>query len=218
MSHDDGSEHDRRLVEVLNRYGLRATFHLNSSKLDTAHHVARSEVRSLYQGHEVACHAVHHSDLTTLSNEAIDQEIADDKKILEDLFGEPIRGIAYPFGRYDDRVLIRVAALGLAYGRTAQSSGRFALPEAYLTLCPSCHHNQALALGRQFLEEESEQPLLLYVWGHSFEFDGFMSADPAKDWGYLDAFCRLVSGHPDVYYATTIELMDYVKAARGLAR
>lgn len=33
LSYDDGKVMDRRLVELFNRYGLKATFHLNSGLL-----------------------------------------------------------------------------------------------------------------------------------------------------------------------------------------
>ena len=33
LSYDDGREYDRRLVEIMNRYGLKGTFHLNSANL-----------------------------------------------------------------------------------------------------------------------------------------------------------------------------------------
>lgn len=214
MSYDDGSEHDRRLVATLNQYGLRATFNLNSGKVGAAHHISKGEVQVLYQGHEVAGHGVNHLDLTTLSNEEIDREITDDQKALEDLVGAPVRGFAYPYGSYDERVIGRMSALHFAYGRTTHTSGGFELPEQPLALGTSCHHNRALELGARFLDHEVEEMGLLYVWGHSFEFDGFLSADPRKDWDYLEAFCRLVHGQPDVYYATTIDVLDYLAAAR----
>ncbi len=216
MSYDDGSEHDRRLVAMLNEYGLRATFHLNSGRLGIPHHIARGEVQALYQGHEVAAHGANHLDLTTLSNEGIDREVVDDQKALEDLVGAPVRGFAYPFGDYDERVMGRLSALDLAYGRTTHTTGWFGLPERLLTLTTSCHHNQALELGERFLRYDAGEMALLYVWGHSFEFDGFLSADRLKDWDYLEAFCRLLHGNPDVYYATTLDVLDYLTAARAL--
>ena len=30
MSYDDGQIHDRRLIEIFNKYGIKGTFHLNS--------------------------------------------------------------------------------------------------------------------------------------------------------------------------------------------
>ena len=214
MSYDDGSEHDRRVVGLLNDYGLRGTFHLNSRRLGTAHHVSKGEVQTLYRGHEVAVHGANHLDLTTLSDAEIDREIADDQRALEDLVGAAVRGLAYPFGRYDEHVIGRLPALGLVYARTAHTTGGFGLPERPLALRTSCHHNEALELGAQFLEHDGAEMALLYVWGHSFELDGFLSADPRKDWDYFEAFCRLVHGRPDVHYATTLDVLDYLTAAR----
>jgi len=34
MSYDDGHFHDRRLVDLFNKYGIKGTFHLNSGRLD----------------------------------------------------------------------------------------------------------------------------------------------------------------------------------------
>jgi hypothetical protein len=216
MSYDDGSEHDRRLVAILNEYGLRATFNLNSGRLGAAHHVSKGEVQVLYQGHEVAAHGVNHVDLTTLSKEQIEREVVDDRKALEDLVGTPVRGFAYPFGAYDERVMGCLSAFDLVYSRTTHTTGAFGLPEQPLALATSCHHNQAMELGEQWLSHGAEELVLLHVWGHSFEFDGFLSADPGKDWAYLEGFCRLVHGHPDIYYGTTLDVMDYMTVARRL--
>lgn len=54
FSYDDGQIHDRRLVEILNRYGMKGTFHLNSGKLAQDRNndvfVAADEWRSCTQG------------------------------------------------------------------------------------------------------------------------------------------------------------------------
>ena len=44
MSYDDGTVHDRRLVEIFNRHGIRGTFHLNSSWLHLPAHVSAEEL------------------------------------------------------------------------------------------------------------------------------------------------------------------------------
>ena len=36
MSYDDGADSDERLVEIFNRYGIKGTFHLNSSRPNLA--------------------------------------------------------------------------------------------------------------------------------------------------------------------------------------
>ena len=51
---------------------------------------------------------------------------------------------------------------------------------------------------------------LFYVWGHSFEFDR------NKNWELIEEFCKMVTVDESVWYATNIEIMDYIKAMRGL--
>ncbi|MRR36666.1 polysaccharide deacetylase, partial [bacterium] len=63
LSYDDGTIHDRTMVSILNRYGIRATFHLNSAKLGQEGCVSAAEVRSLYSGHEIASHTMNHPNL-----------------------------------------------------------------------------------------------------------------------------------------------------------
>lgn len=218
MSYDDGSEHDRRLVEIFNRYGIRASFHLNSGKLDLPHHVRRDEVASLYRGHEVSCHTVTHPDLTRLPDDAVRGEIAGDRRALRDASGQAVRGLAYPFGAYDDRVARIAREEGIAYARTAHSTGTFALPADALAWAPTCHHGAAMDLVGPFLDDAGDGLMLLYVWGHSYELDGFMTSDASRDWRYIDELCRRLHGHDSVWYATSLELADYLAATAGARR
>ena len=51
---------------------------------------------------------------------------------------------------------------------------------------------------------------MMYVWGHSFEF----TRD--DNWELIEEFCRMMSGRDDIWYATNIEIVDYMKAAKNL--
>lgn len=105
FSFDDGVSQDRRLVEILNKYGLKATFNLcsawlgNPEKRDetgrriTNGKVFPGEVRSLYAGHEVAGHALTHPDLTQLPDETVAYQVERDRLILSDLCGVEVVGI-----------------------------------------------------------------------------------------------------------------------------
>jgi len=216
MSYDDGSEHDRRLVEIFNRYEIRGTFHLNSGKLGQEHHVSVRDARSLYEGHEVSCHTVNHPDLTTLPDEQIEREVLQDRQTLEDILGAAVRGLAYPFGSHDDRVVSLLSNLGIDYARTIEPTQDFAIPEHFLRWGTSCHHSLAIGFGRQFLENDEGHMQLMQVWGHSYELDGFMTADRSKNWQYMEDFCRLMHAHDSIHYATTIEIVDYLKALAQL--
>ena len=48
FSYDDGQIYDRRLVGIFNKYGLKATFHLNSGTLGGEEYITPEEVASLY--------------------------------------------------------------------------------------------------------------------------------------------------------------------------
>ena len=71
FSYDDGAVQDIRLIELLNRYGLKATFNLNSGLLGGYNRVPQQDVAALYAGHEIAAHTLTHPDLLKLGDEAV---------------------------------------------------------------------------------------------------------------------------------------------------
>ena len=217
MSYDDGSEHDRRLVDIFNAYGVRGTFHLNSSRLGDDYYIARGEVGTLYQGHEVSCHTRNHRELTQLSDHDARLEIETDRQDLESLAGYPVRGLAYPYGTYDDRIVSLISELGLRYARTANDTHGFGIPSDVLRLPTTCHHNRMAECADALLGSQSSGLELMIVWGHSFELDGFMSADPSKDWTYMETVCRRLQDSAAIWFATLIEAVDYLNALRRAA-
>ncbi|MTI59691.1 MAG: polysaccharide deacetylase [Firmicutes bacterium] len=212
MSYDDGQIYDRKLVEIFNRYGIKGTFHLNSGKLDSGPYLTSSEISSLFKGHEIAVHSLNHPYLTMIPKEVLVKEIIEDRKRLEDLVSYPVRGMSYPFGDYNQELLKALPAFGIDYSRTVQSSGCFMLPDDFLTWYPSCHHDQNLM--DRFEEFQNSKPWekmpLFYIWGHSFEFAR------NDNWDLIKEFCKLISGLDSVWYATNLEIMDYIKALRNL--
>ena len=86
FSFDDGNTDDIRLVEILNRYGLKATFNLCSGLPDNSQywiydgkkevrHINFCESKNLYDGHEIASHTVCHPHLEELTEVEIRNEI-----------------------------------------------------------------------------------------------------------------------------------------------
>lgn len=212
MSYDDGQIHDRRLVDIFNRNGIRGSFHLNSGRFDEDQFVTTSEIKDLYKGHEVSAHSLTHPWLTNLPGALVVEEIMEDRKRLEQLVDYPVRGMSYPFGAYSDGLLAQLPSLGIEYARTVNEHGGFHLPGNFLTWHPTCHHNSSLLEKcRAFLTQPSWMQMpLFYVWGHSYEFA------QNNNWNLIEEFCKMASGDETVWYATNIEIMDYVKALRGL--
>ncbi len=211
LSFDDGSEHDRRLVALLNRYRLRATFFLNSGRLDQPGTLRSDEVRTLLAGHEVACHTVSHASLPHVTHDCAVREILDDRRHLESLMGAPVRGLAYPGGAFDDRVAAMLPVLGIAYARTTQGCELFHFHDDFYRWRPTCHVEDAINRYEQLRTiPEQWRMQVFHVWGHSSDLHA------SDTWGEFERFCAMASGDPAVWYTTLIELADYVRAARSV--
>ena len=108
FSFDDGVTQDIRAVDILNKYGLKATFNVNSGLLglvgelpngaSTVQHnkVEAHDIRAIYAWHEVAVHTLTHPNLTRLSAPTIVRQVEEDRKALSDLVGYDVIGMAYP--------------------------------------------------------------------------------------------------------------------------
>jgi len=211
MSYDDGMTADRRLVEIFNAHGIRGTFHLNSGHLDRDGYVSSSEVAALYAGHEVGVHTVTHPCLTHLPRERVIEEIIEDRRALERLTGYVVRGMSYPGGDYNDAVVAMLPTLGIAYSRTCERKPDFSMPEDPYRWPFSCHHGEALERAQAFLKVPPLYGLqLFYVMGHSFEFER------GGDWAMIEEFSSLTGARDDIWYATQIEIVDYMAAVRGM--
>ena len=222
FSFDDGTVEDRRLIALFDRYGLRGTFNLNSGKFGVrreivhegipVHHyvIEQEEAKTLYQNHEVAAHTVHHPNLVKISREEVIHEVADDCRALEELTGQQILGMAYPgAGLYYTQEVANIIRENtqIRYARGCKNHHTFQLPENLMLWEPTCHQNdsQLLELGRAFVQADaSEEDLLFYVWGHSFEFEKF------KSWDLFERFCEMMAGKPDIEYVTNGEVARYL--------
>ena len=216
FSFDDGVTQDRRLIELFNKYGLKATFNLNSSLFglkggwvqngkNLVHNkVFASEVKDLYQGHEVAVHTLTHPNLTGEADETVEYQVEEDRKKLSQLVGYEVTGMAYPCGgvNNDDRVAeIIKTKTGVQYSRTITPSYSFELSENMYRFNPTlhiCEVEKLFQLAEEFIALKPDTPKVFYIWGHSYEFDIY----DEMNWDVLERFCQLISGKSDIYYGT----------------
>ncbi|MGF7400547.1 polysaccharide deacetylase family protein [Thermoanaerobacterium thermosaccharolyticum] len=212
MSYDDGQIYDRRLVEIFNKYGIKGTFNLNSGNFDKEPYVSSTEIKNLYQNHEVAVHSLNHPYLTLIPREDLVEQIMEDRKNLEAIVGYQVHGMAYPFGDYDDELLKSLPSFGIEYSRTTISTKGFRPPNNFLEWHPTCHHNQDLIeRWKEFKNlNDKKQMSLFYVWGHSYEFEN------NSNWHVIEEFCKMASYDESVWYATNIEIYDYIMALKNL--
>lgn len=219
FSYDDGVVQDRRLIALLDKYGLKATFNISSGWLGQTHHflwkgkefvhkkVDREEVPTLYRNHEVAAHTLTHPKLPLLSDEEILFQVEQDRKDLSSLVGYEVVGMAYPgaTNNHDERTerIIRDRTR-IWYCRTVDDCHSFAVPDNLYELRPTIHHlaPNALELCRAFVELKSDEPQLLYIWGHSYELD------LEDKWEQLEELFKLLSGHDDIVYGTNSAVFE----------
>ncbi|MFQ9510904.1 MAG: polysaccharide deacetylase family protein [Lachnospiraceae bacterium] len=220
LSYDDGVVQDKKFLELCKQYSLKATFNLNSSSfgqtdyyphLKVAHRkIEKEDAVAFYEGFEVACHSLHHPDLSLLDTGAVCYEVMMDRYQLETLFGKQIRGFAYPMGNYTKETLTALHSCGIRYARPTAPTYSFALPENFLAWHPTCHHKdqRLFQLAEQFLEGKFGKVRLpiFYVWGHTYEFEN------DDNWEVIEQLFQLVSGKEDIWYATNGEIYRYVQA------
>lgn len=216
FSYDDAQVFDRELVRIFNKYNVKGTFHLNSGTLSEKRDgkeffISKEEVADLYKGHEVAVHGVEHRNLPNLSRSQMVVEIGEDRKALEKLTDGFVQGMSYAFGSYNDQVVEVLKVLGIKYSRTVKATNGFFPPEDFLTWHPTCHHSgNLMELGERFLNTPDYIELpLMYVWGHSYEFGNI------NDYSLIDRFCEMMCGKEDIWYATNLEICDYINATRS---
>ena len=224
LSYDDGDRQDRRLADILDKYGIKATFNVNSGFLGEKVEYDRNdgrmsadELKSFFASscHEAAIHGFEHAYGHVLHDNCMIKEIIGDRENIEKMTGRITRGMAYPFGTFNDRLKDKLKACGVAYSRTVNSTGGFELPDDWLELNPTCHHSdkRLFDLCDIFLCGNPNLAQMFYLWGHSHEFD---NNTEYNNWEIIEAFAKKMGRHESIWYATNIEIYDYVQAYNRL--
>lgn len=226
LSYDDGVVQDRRLAALFRQYGLKCSFNLGSGLLGhketgrapgrkeiDVSKVSPEEVPEVYRSHEIAGHGLYHSSLPDVGTPLAMYEIIEDKRRLEQISGQPLKMFAYPFGLYNDQVIQMLSLAGYQGARTVTSTHEFEIPENFMLWNPTCHHNdqRLMELAQRFIKGTSFAPMLFYVWGHAYEFDG------QDNWEVIERLAEYMSGHgEEVWFAANGEIITYVNAYRRL--
>lgn len=217
FSYDDNVIQNSRLVEILNRHGMKGTFNLNSGLFTNEVNAGGrtmpvDEITALFADgrHEVAVHGLTHPFLEALSPVMCTYEVLQDRLNLEQRFGRVVRGMAYPMGTYNDQVVECLKACGILYARTTVSTEKFTLPADWLRLPATCHHNnpRLMELAEKFVSPGRHHypSKLFYLWGHTYEFDDH------DNWNVIEEFCDFMAGREqEIWYATNGEIFAYME-------
>lgn len=228
LSYDDGVDTDAQLIELMEKYGIKCTFNLNTGlfpsegtvrKDEVQFRIPKSEAAKLYNHPlcEVATHGYSHPFYNTLDRQEIFDDIFRDRQILEEMFGKIVVGHAYPYGTYDENTIEALKLAGIVYARTVEAHCWFHLPYDFMRWGATCHHDHTrlFELTDIFATHDlwcgnKGAPWLFYLWGHTYEFRG------NNNWDRIETFFEKVAHNENVWYATNREVYEYVTAARNL--
>lgn len=234
FSYDDGVNQDVDLALILNKHGMKGTFNINTASLGAkttyGYKLTAEEIRKhlLDTGHEIAIHGDNH--IATAACRPIDaiKDVLNCRLALEETFGITVRGMAYPdsgirkFDNGNDYQTVKqiLTDLDVVYSRTAGGDNdSFRLPDDFHAWMPTAHHNNPSifefierfnALKKEDLKGANCYPRLFYIWGHTYEFDR------DGNWDRIKKICDVLEGKEDTWYATNMEIYEYVHAYRSL--
>lgn len=230
FSYDDGVPQDQRLAALFDKYGMKATFNFNC-ECNRKFNFTKEQIKELFlsKGHEIAVHGAFHRANGNLRPIEGIRDVLDCRLELEAKCDQIIRGMAYPdtgitqmgnFGSYA-QIKNYLTELDIAYARTlGGDNNSFLVPQDFHAWMPTAHHDNPNIMKYidEFLNLDISPkayhakriPRLFYIWGHSYEFDR------NDNWGHIEAICQKFAGNEELWFATNIEIYDYVQAYKSL--
>lgn len=211
---DDGVEDDIRLCEMFRERGVRASFNLNPglhqknrssawrfNSCKDVRRLAKDELCATYSGFVIANHSATHPWPTKIPLNEWRREVVDARKELQDIFGQPVTGFAYPYGDWSPAVADVVREAGHIYSRSCGNATPCFPPADPMAFSPDRHFAAADFWDRYELAKASGSPVF-YFWGHSYEL---VSED---DWSAFDRNLARFNADPDAVWADLPELFE----------
>ena len=209
LSFDDGTVWDGRLVALLNRYGIKGTFNLNSGLEGFVWHFEEtfpvrrqilSEIGDQYAGHEIASHSLHHHRLDTLTPPQLRREVEEDAARLKAVFGLEEIGFGVPFTVCNERE-VKILRKLVRYIRLSEFSDSFALPADAFHIPIHGLYNDPDIREKLKAFAESDLPVSLFVMaGHSYELEAL------GHWEYMEELLKEIKN----YGFETMTTMEFV--------
>ena len=217
FSYDDGVTQDLQFVPLLNKYGMKGTFNLNSKLLlegftwehpcgKTISRLPKEQIVSLYEGHEIASHTATHPMMETISEEEILEEMVSDKKALEEIFGREVTGFALPFSYHDERVYRCSKAAGFTYARISEVAPDFSIPDDLHRWTGTLFHldDRMDDCVDEFLKTDRELAIFQPI-GHSYDLDVH------EKWEWFEGILKKLHGDDSIWPATHMEIVRYLQ-------
>ena len=218
ITYDDGILQDVRFVALMNKYGLKGTFNLNSQLMEQefewvhpsgmiVKRLSKDAVRHLYDGHEIASHTLTHPFLNDKTEAELLWEIGEDKRRLEELFGREVAGFGVPFHFYDEKIAECVRKCGFEYGRMSEETRNYSpWQNPFFWNCGIFHLAPELDEYVDAFFRTEEELALCQIVGHSYDLDA------ENLWEKMECILSRMAGDDMVCSMTHLELVRYLRA------
>ena len=208
---DDGTIYDRKVIDIFNKYNIRATFNLNSGLQDfvwykddkPVERLKLYENRHIYDNHEVASHSLTHPWLTSLSDEDVYREVKEDIDNIEKIFERKVITFSFPFDYFDDRTINIVKSVGITQIILPEIDDSFKFPsDLFHIKVTSWNIDDALEKVDRFIRDKDAQ-LFVYL-SHSYDYEFSNAYDK------LERLCQKVSSDKNINIIPIYELIGII--------
>ncbi len=162
-------------VPILNSHNIKSTAYVLSNELGNSDSITVDQMLQMQaQGHEIGSHSKTHPDLTSISAQQMQDEIANSKKDLEAL-GANITTFAYPYGNWNSATDQIVKQAGYMGARTAlmQDGGQnFKDGNPFLIKTFSIESNTAVDEMKQLIDQAIQDKAWIVFVMHRVEDSG----------------------------------------------
>lgn len=208
---DDGTIYDKKVIDIFNKYNIRATFNLNSGLQDFVWYKDNKPVerlklyenRHIYDNHEVASHSLTHPWLTSLSDEDVYREVKEDVDNIERIFDRKVTSFSFPFDYFDERTINIIKSIGITQIILPEIDNSFKFPrDLFHIKVTSWNIDDALTKVDGFIKDKNAE-LFIYL-SHSYDYEFANSYDK------LERLCKKVKDTSDIKIIVVGELTKLI--------
>ena len=211
LSFDDGTIYDKRFIDLLNKYGLRATFNLNSGLKDFIWYYEDKPIRRLnleeskeiYKGHEVASHSLTHPYFSSLDEKRQIREVEEDILNLEKIFSRKIEGFAFPFiDQTEANIQVVKNNIDFKYIRCSIFTEKILPKDRYHVGINALYDDKDIYEKLERYKSNILPNSLFVIAGHSYEFE------VKNDWEKIEKLLKYLKENDELL---VLPLIDAIK-------
>ena len=209
---DDGTICDEKVSQIFDKFGIRATFNLNTGLQDFVWYKDDKPVRRLnlnkykniYKNHEVSSHSLTHPWLTSLSDEDALQEVKSDVDNLERIFQREVISFSFPFEGFDEHTIGLVKSVGVKNIILPEIDSSFLFPtDSFHIKVSSWNIDDALNKLDDFINNKDAELFVFLSHSYDYEFD--------NSYKKLERLCDILTKENNIGIVTIKDLGEILR-------